>query len=260
MTEALAALFEGKEIHAFEKDGDIWVPVADVAAAWGVDRTTPNHIILRNPEVFEGTVIGGDVTSHDGPCLSERGLYMLMGKISAARLKNPEAKAAVIRFQRWVPELIQKYRKKEITQVPAAPDIRTELLQAKEYADICGKAPEIFQAKVFQKHGLPEFADALQVPSSIHGETGWYIPTQLGEMCALTATQLNHWLNNKGFQYREGTVWRLQPMGELHGQEYWFEAPSGHREIRIRWRESILYASGLKREIPASQLMLPARA
>jgi hypothetical protein len=59
---------------------------------------------------------------------------------------------------------------------------------------------------------------------------------------------------------RQGRIWRLNPTGEMHGKEYVYEATSGHREIRIRWRESILYASGLKRPIDESQLALPARA
>lgn len=273
MSEELATLFEGKEIRAIEQNGDLWIPLADIAAAWGIDRSTPDNMIVRNPEVFAGlvsTVL--DAVSTPMQCINERGLYLMMGKITTGRVKNKSAREAIIRFQRWFPELIQKFRKGEITQVPQKADIRTELLQAKEYADICGKAPESFQAKVFQKHGMPEFADALQppVPALVHGSTGWFIPTQLGQMCGLTAEQFNHWLHNnpndperRPFQCRDPEnrkVWRLTELGWLHGQEYWFEAPSGHREIRIRWRESILYASGLKREIPASQLMLPARA
>ncbi|MDP3562907.1 MAG: hypothetical protein Q8R70_00300 [Methanoregula sp.] len=145
-------------------------------------------------------------------------------------------------------------------EIPA-PAIDTELQNARHLAEQTGGDLAAFQAIALKKCGMEDYIPALKAsPSLIHGEVGWFIPTQLGEMCALTAIQFNHWLNNKGYQYREGNVWRLQPLGEMHGQEYWFEAPSGHREIRIRWRESILYASGLKREIPASQLMLPAQA
>jgi hypothetical protein len=83
-------------------------------------------------------------------------------------------------------------------------------------------------------------------------------------MCGIDrAEYVNNYLHNHGWIYRdasEGRVWRLQPMAMEHGREYWFEAPSGHREIRIVWRKSILYASGLRREIPEDQMALPARA
>ena len=113
----LATLFEGKEILVLEREDGPCFPLLDLALAWGVDRKTPGNLIERNKELFVGMYHSvGDVTYHD---VNERGLYLLMGKISADRLKNPEAKAAMIRFQRWVPELIQKYRKKEIVQISA---------------------------------------------------------------------------------------------------------------------------------------------
>ena len=263
--------FEGKEIRAIEKDGDVWIPLTDLAEAWGIDRTTPAKLIMRNGEIFEGC-IGGDVTSHDDPpSVNERGLYLLMGKISADRLKNPEARAAIIRFQRWVPDLIQRYRKKEIVQVVSIDGIKAELLQAGEFADTCKKSPELFQAAIFRKHGMTEYADALQVPSVVHAGTGWYNPTGLVELCndpLLNAERLNWYLKNnpkdperRPFQYRdENGIWRLTALGMEHGKEYWYTAPSQHQEVRIAWRESVLYASGLRRSISTDQAALPAKA
>jgi len=117
---ALTELFEDKEIRILEHEHDIWIPIADLAAAWGIDRSTPDKIIDRNEEVFFGlsnTVL--DVTSNTTTrCLNERGLYLMMGKVSPSRLKKPEAKKTIIRFQRWFPELIQKYRRKEMVELP----------------------------------------------------------------------------------------------------------------------------------------------
>jgi len=255
----LTTLFEGREVRVIERDGEPWFPLFDLAAAWGVDRKTPGNLVDRNKELFAGMFHSdGDVTYHD---VNERGLYVLMGKISADRLKNPEAKAAMIRFQRWVPELIQKYRKKEIVQQPINQDaaLKASLSTARMLATETGGDLAAFQRIALEKCGLGDWAPALStVPK--HGEPGWYNPTQLGEMCGLTAEQVNAYLYNKAFQYREGKIWRLNPSGEMHGKEYVYEATSGHREIRIRWRESILYASGLKRPLDESQLSLPARA
>ncbi len=131
----------------FEWNRDLWLPIADIAKAWGIDRSTPDNMINRNMEVF------GDVTrtvlddmSTPMQCINERGLYLMMGKISASRLKDPAAKAAIIRFQRWFPELIQRYRKKEIVQVSSGPSLETEILHARQIAERCGKNPDAFLA------------------------------------------------------------------------------------------------------------------
>jgi len=266
MTGDLATLFEGKEITVTERDGELWFSLSDLATAWGIDRKTPGNLLARNPDLFAGMFLSdGDVTYHD---VNERGLYLLMGKISADRLKNPEAKTALIRFQRWVPEMIQKYRKKEIAPIQE-PGIIPELMQAKEEAEVCGCEPKVLLAAVYRKHGETEKANALN-PAVIHGEPGWYNPSGLVELCNdpnLTAERLNQYLANyrengewKPFQYREGRIWRLTKHGMDHGREYPFNLGNGHSEPRIAWRESVLYASGLKRQVSEDQMALPARA
>jgi len=252
MTEALATLFEGKEVRVVEHGGMPWFPLTDLAAVWGVDQSAPYHIVERNPEVFDGLSRMScdlDVTATSGRCVNERGLYLLMGKISAGRLKNPEAKAAIIRFQRWVPELIQRYRKKEIIQVQQGPVLETELTQAKRISELTGTDLRTMQAAALRKCGLKEYADAL-TPSLQHGEAGtWLNPTQIGSRCGHSVREVNNFLEWHRFQYRgPDGLWRLTDKGEMHGEEYWIETTTRHREIRIRWKESILTASGLIRE------------
>jgi prophage antirepressor-like protein len=248
MTEALATLFEGKEVRVIERDGEPWFPISDLAKAWGINRKTPANLIDRNREIFEGMAHVGVCNIPDGE-VNERGLYLLMGKISADRLKNPEARAAIIRFQRWVPELIQKYRKREIVQAPAAPVLETELSRAKQIAELTGTDLKTMQAAALRKCGLKEYADAL-TPSLMHGQAGtWLNPTDIGNRCGHSAHEINNFLSFHRFQYRDQSgVWRLTDKGELHGEEYWFESSTRHREVRIRWRDSILTASGLIRE------------
>ena len=249
---AIAALFESKEIRIIEDGGDLWLVLEDLAAAWGIDRKTPANLIGRNQEIFEGMFRSdGDVTYHG---VNERGLYLLLGKISADRLKNPDAKAAIIRFQRWVPDLLQKFRKGELQQLPGKPALDTELLQAKKIAELTGTELKVMQAAALRKCGLKEYADAL-VPAVTHGEAGqWLNATQIGNRCGHSAREVNHFLEWHRFQYQgPDRVWRLTELGEAHGEEYWFEATSGHREVRIRWNPSILSASGLIRS-PSEQL------
>jgi hypothetical protein len=148
---------------------------------------------------------------------------------------------------------------KEIVQTQ---NLDTELQQARRIAELTDTDPRVMQAAALRKCGLPEYADVL-VPSVIHGENGWYNPSGLVKLCndpLLNAERLNWYLRNKGYQYRDGFLWRLTPEGMEHGKEYIYTAPSQHQEIRISWRGSILYASGLKRPIANDQAALPARA
>jgi prophage antirepressor-like protein len=248
MTEALAQLFENHVIHVIERDGEPWFALSDLATVWGTDRKTPGNIIDRNQKLFAGMYHSdGDVTYHD---VNERGLYVLMGKISADRLKNPEARTNIIRFQRWVPELIQRYRKKEIVQVSSnGPDLHTELERAKMLALETGGNLPAFQKIALEKCGMGDCVPALKVPATpaiVHGQAStWFNASQLAEMCRIDrAEYVNNYLHNHGWIYRDasaGRVWRLQPIATDHGREYWFEAPSGHREI------------------PDDQMALPAR-
>jgi len=267
MTEALATLFEGKEIRVIEQAGDVWLPLIDLSQAWSLDRSTLFKHIERNPELFTDCTRIIDFLSKDGieavRCVNEEGLYLLIARISSGRLKDPSAKAAIMHFRMAAPKLIKAYRKKEIVHQPVNQDaaLKASLSTARLLATETGGELAAFQKIALEKCGLGEWAPALSTVSTIvHGEPGWHNATQLGEMCGLTAEQVNAYLYNKAFQYREGRIWRLNPTGEMHGKEYIFEATSGHREIRIRWRESILYASGLKRPVDASQIALPVRA
>lgn len=268
MTDELIPLFQGTkyQVRVKDLDDDPWIPLIDLSQAWSLDRSTLFKHLERNPELFRDCTRIIDFLSKDGTeavrCVNEEGLYLLIARISSGRLKDPAARSAIMHFRASAPRLIRAYRKKEIVQIPPTPDIKTELMQAKEYAEICQCDAHTLQAAVFKKYHEPELADALQ-PSLVHGEMGWYNPTRLITLCNdpdLTPERLNWYLYNKGYQVREGFIWRLTPQGKEHGMEYSYETPSGHREIRIRWRESILYASGLKKPIPDDQMALRARA
>jgi len=275
MTEEIANLFEGTPIQVVNELGEFWFPLPDLTEAWGVSKDTLSHQIERNKDLFSGMSGEKYVTYPTGEiqeiCVNERGLYTLIGRLNTDRLKNPHAKEAILRFQRWVPELIQRYRKHELVQAPAGQDIRAELQEARELAVICGRSPESFQAVILRKHGKGELASELQLSGNIvHGETGWYNVTGLVSLCndpGLTPERLNKWLENyreglvwAPFQYRDGRLWRLTRRGMEHGREYQFNLGNGHSEPRISWRESVLYACGLKKHVAADQTALPARA
>lgn len=251
----------GKDIRVIESGGEAWMPCKDLGIAFGLDRSTLYHHIQRNREFFGETAIDGDKLSPDEGDIwvNEQGLYLLLARISTGRVR-PDAKNMIIQFRRQVPIFLQQYRKKEIVQVPAGPALDTELQQARRIAELTGTDLKTMQAAALRKCGLKEYADAL-APSLMHGEMGvWLNPTQIGARCGHSAREVNNFLEWHRFQYRgPDGLWRLTDKGEIHGEEYEYPTVTKHIEIRIRWRESILSASGLVKELPG-QTALPARA
>jgi len=251
MTDNLPAFFEGKEIRTMQQKDDIWIRLDDLAAAWGIDRTTPIKIIERNQEVFEGlhlSVAVGDVTSPDvWNCVNEQGLYLLMGKISAGRLKNPEARAAIIRFQRWVPELIQKWRKQEIVEVhqdqPStrlhSENVREALKVARIIHEETGVSLPIAQSFALEKVGAGDWQKLLPAATM---PSGYLTPTDLGNRVGKTARQVNLWLYNNKLQIQDANLsgeWRLTEAGRMYAEEFPFTR-NNHSGYQIKWRESVL--------------------
>jgi hypothetical protein len=237
------------------------IPAIDIADALGYDRSTITRIVKANEDIFKGMQVFQPLSTRGGTqqflCLNKVGTDRILYLIKPSRKRE-----VFERFEKFRERAFERLadQKKEIVQIVSIEGIKSELQQAKEYAGVCERDVGSFQAAVFKKYGMTEFADVLR-PAHTHGETGWYNPTRLVNLCNdpdLTPERLNWYLKNKGFQYRDGYIWRLTPAGLIHGREYNFEAPSGHCEIRIAWRESILYASGLKR--PTDQAALPAKA
>lgn len=277
MTGSLVPLFEGKEVRNFMSEGEPgWIPVIDLAKAWGLNRTTLFKHVSRNPGDFAPSCARlVDFLSTTGEndrvlCVNEVGMYLLLSRISISRLKNPAAQEAIRKFRQDIPKFLQQYRKNEI--VPVTEGVIAEqfldevvaydLREAKQIAELTGTDPKAMQAAILKKHGYPELADVLR-PAIVHGEPRWYNPTELIPLVndpLLTAERLNWYLYNHGMQYREGGIWRLTEMGKQHGREYTYRARGGHEEPRIEWRESVLYASGLKRPVSESQVRLPERA
>lgn len=122
-------LFDGNQIRVFEQDNDVWIAAIDISNAIGIERTAFNGILAKNQEVFEGyhrlvCLRTPDQKQPDSDnlnakvlCLNEQGLYLFLGKLSPNRSKDPGRKDAIIKFQRWVPELIKAFRKGELARI-----------------------------------------------------------------------------------------------------------------------------------------------
>lgn len=250
MTGDLTPLFEGKEVRVIERDNELWFPLSDLAEAWGVDRTTPPKIIQRNKEVFDGLFQGWEVSSQLMDCVNELGLYLLMGKVSPDRLKNPEARAAIIRFQRWVPELIQQYRKGELIQREALEDLIQKHLKIADslvqYAHVDrGIAASVALARVESETG----ADLSWVKGLIkkerQGPAAYLTPTRIGlELGGLSARNVNLMLESLGFQYRAGDRWTPTHVGSAYAENmpYTVTLKNGgqHSDYQLLWSPEIV--------------------
>jgi hypothetical protein len=238
------------------------VPIVDIAELIGYDRSSISKAIKANLDAFEGVKTFHTLQTAGGPqpflCLNETGVERLFLVIS------PSSKTKKDLFQK-----VEEFRVKAFGQLAEhkllnggnGHDLKTEIARAKLIAAETGGDPNKFLKIALEKCGAGDYAPALDIPAVTHGETGWYNPTRLVSLVNdpdLTPERLNWYLKNKGYQYKDGFIWRLTPEGAIHGREYVYEAPSGHKEIRISWRESILYASGLKRS--PDTMALVARA
>ena len=249
MTNALATLFEGKEIRIItDENGDILIPISDIASAWGIDRSTPDNMIRRNPESFYRTVATAlDAASTPMECLNERGLYLMMGKITTSRVKNKSARDAIIRFQQWFPELIQKYRKKEI--IPAEQkDIDTLVQQHLHIADAMaqfahvdrGIAVSVALARVEYDTGADLTCYKNLIRKDRQQAPGYLTPTQIGqELGGLSARTINQMLQQLGYQNYLGDRWQPTKIGENYGENMPFAVglKNGgvHSDYQLKW-------------------------
>lgn len=253
-----ANLFEGHEIRTVERKNQVWISTDDLAAAWGIDRTTPLKIIDRNPELFKGKYFDGDVMSQSGAYLNEQGLYVMVGKVTASRLKNPEAKEAVIRFQNWVPELIQKFRKGELTVPQQTPDpFVRELERAEAFSRITGVPLPLAQVQALRKAGDETGEDnhryiEILRPTLSADRNGCLNPSQIGDKLAprKRGYEINEYLYRNGYQVRSSedpTKWVPTEKGEPYSYWHPYIAENGHAAYQLLWHPDILRASGLVR-------------
>jgi len=241
----------GKPVRTIPSEIGIVIPVTDIVENIGYSRSSITKAITENPLTFKGFTsiqslpTAGGIQKH--LCLNKNGLERLLLIIRPAKTKGELCE----RIEAFRIKAFGRMERNEVDLPEPVPLIQEEIDRAKLLAEVTGGNLREFQKIALMKCGYGDYAKALDEPAITHGETGWYNPTRLITLCNdpdLTPERLNWYLHNKGFQYRDGYIWRLTDTGKIHGMEYQYEAPSGHREIRIRWRESILYASGLKKE------------
>jgi len=262
------------EARILESEIGSVIPVADIAELIGYSRSAMSHAIKAYDEKMSPCKILVTLPSSGGPqpflCLNREGVDYLFLIIHPTK-KSGMSLDRLLELRKNILAKMDRATKEITRAAPPVPALDEELTEAIHIAEVCKKSPDLFLSAVLEKHGRKWLAAKLETaPGIIHGETGWYNVSQLVAMCddpQLTPERLNYYLWNnpkdpqrRPYQYRDmNKLWRLTLLGQEHGEEYLYTCPSKHQEIRIRWRESILYASGLKRQIEKDQLALPGK-
>ena len=240
MTPDIVQIFEGKEIRVIEQENQAWFPLTDLTSAWGVHRNTLGNIIDRNEKKFNNhfTTIAHD-TCAGLRAVNEQGLYLLIGAVNTDRMKNKGAADAILRFQRWVPELIRKYRLGDLEQKTRAENPLLESLNrnadlmdalVKRYDFKFEVARKLAMERVVAEHPeaiifrgptlLPEASEPgpapalLAAPPEIPNDPDFdamYPLSKLAEFCKISETQARNILEDaKVIYHSPAGIWVVQ--------------------------------------------------
>lgn len=122
----LPILFEGTPIRVAEtSEGLPGVVMVDVADAIGHSRQGLRQMIQRNEDAWKGfmdnVTLSIGIRGKGNPnaiVLTKEGLIAVLVKITPSRIKNPEKRAKIIRFQRWAIETLTAVLDGRLTLVP----------------------------------------------------------------------------------------------------------------------------------------------
>jgi hypothetical protein len=257
------------------------IPVIDIEKLIGYSRSAINAKLKEHEDKIRPCETSVSLPTGRGNqghrCLNRKGVDLLLAYIHPSKDRMSDDDYLALRSA-----ILDKMGNvMAITHAPAGicapidgPDeldevVAYDLREARQIAELTKTDPKAMQAAILRKHGYKELADVLQ-PVLTHGESGWYNPSGLVELCndpLLTPERINQFLANyreggewRPFQYRDGRLWRLTKRGMEHGREYQYNLGNGHSEPRISWRSSVLYACGLKRDLAPDQVMLPQKS
>ncbi|MCF7911441.1 MAG: helix-turn-helix domain-containing protein [Candidatus Cloacimonetes bacterium] len=130
------------------------IPIVDIAKAIDYERNKLHHYLNQYYELFEGTVVTQRVTTvqdnrgteqtrdYDVKALNVYGVMMLLAKLDYTRIKDPDKRDAVLRFQKWAMRTLGDAAKKSnsFQDILAAPpaDPNGSYLSLNEAAEYLG--------------------------------------------------------------------------------------------------------------------------
>lgn len=253
---SLETVFNDNPVRVFDMNGEPYFAIVDLSKAWGLHRDTLRNKIQDNSELFEGHIITLDGVTPSLILTEERGMYMLMAKLTVSRVKNPDAKKFILAFQKFVPELLQKFRKGELLvrdtyQVlpsGAYTYFEQQMGMAKIMHETMGVNLGIAGARtisyVEEKTGIKFDLQRDLLPTYNQLEIGFMNATNLGERIGKKPEKTNSLLADMGLQYRQEKEWILTEEGQRYAEKKPFDVilPNGskHSGFQNLWKESVI--------------------
>lgn len=161
----------------------IGLPLSDFSEAIGYDLAALWKMLQRNPRSFEGYWTMLPIPDSLGRMqntiiLFEEAVVGLTMKLQETRLKNPLIEDAVIRFKRWVMELIPAIRRGEIRPVRILAKIGDAITEYHEAIQRQGYARSEKMKELQEKYGVSH-ATVYRRCKALTG--GKNLPTKSGE-------------------------------------------------------------------------------
>lgn len=110
-------------------------------------------------------------------------------------------------------------------------------------------SPGMAQATAFklvEPHYCIDMTPVKKLIKPAEHETGWLTPTEIGiKMEGKKAAEINKMFVNAELQYqyigaKGKKAWRLTEKGKNYGEEFPYDAKTGHSGYQIRWNESVI--------------------
>jgi transposase len=107
-------------------EGLVVIPIVDIADAIEYSRQGLHQIVRRNEDVFQGWLVNVTLTSSgpknwkrtDATALTKEAIIAVLIKAVPSRVKNPEKREKIIKFQRWAIETLTAVLDGRLTLVP----------------------------------------------------------------------------------------------------------------------------------------------
>lgn len=203
MNELQVFNYEGSEVRTVQMDGEPWWVLKDVCGV--LDLTTPARVSerLEDDEVSQTHIIDTIGRRQDTTIINESGLYNVI-----IRSDKPEAK----KFKRWVTHevlpSIRKHGMYAVDDLIADPDLAIKALTAlKEERE---KTKALRDTVAIQNQQILELTPKASYYDVVLNCKDTVAISVIAKDYGWSAKRLNHYLHDKGIQYKQGgKIWLL---------------------------------------------------
>ena len=241
------------------------IPLNDIADNIGYDRSTLRKLVKRNRDVLKEDELTVLIASSQGAmettCLTLAGTLSIMSKIDYLRVKNPEKKEKIIKFQIWVKKTLDKEMQVQ-TKIPVERgenwssvaighlDFAKRFLADNPDADPT-MTMQIALRQAERSTGMDLSAYRKLIgPAPVQFQQEYLTASEIGREVGRTAAEVNRYLTEKEYLYRSDGTYYLTNLGAQYGRVFAGSFDSGHNGYYIKWKRSVIAASKMRENSP----------